>query len=170
MILNIFYYFDDIIRFKDFGLDNILIDKKSKENILVHKTSYKTLISTKPLGIRLGKVNRFIRVYNETWYLVLFEAEKCDLIYNRVRYLIGVTNNRSNNYAKIKTKSKSKSFLTSRKKLTFHNVIIIIKLVFSKDKINYCNIFLEKGLNEIPKYNDNEKEKVFAEIINVILW
>ena len=66
MILNIFYYFDDIIRFKDFGLDNILIDKKSKENILVHKTSYKTLICTKPLEIRLGKVNRFIRVYNET--------------------------------------------------------------------------------------------------------
>ena len=99
----------------------------------------------------------------------MFGAEKCDLIYNRIRYLIGVTNNRSNNYAKIKTKSKPKSFLTSRKKLTFHNVIIIIKLVFSKDKINYCNIFLEKGLNEIPKYNDNEKEKVFAEIINVIL-
>ena len=95
----------------------------------------------------------------------MFGAEKCDLIYNRIRYLIGVTNNRSNNYAKIKRKSKS--FLTSRKKLTFHNVIIIIKLVFSKDKINYCNIFLEKGLNEIPKYSDNEK--VFAEIINVIL-
>ena len=166
MILNAIYYFDDIIRFKDFGLDNILINKKSKENILVHKMSYKTLICTKPLGIRLSKINRFIRVYNETWYLVLFRAEKYDLICNRIRYLIGVTNNRSNNYDRIETKSKS--FSTSRKKLIFHNFIIIIKLVFKKYKINYCNIFLEKGLNEIPKYNDNKK--VFAEIINVILW
>ena len=31
-----FYYFDDIIKFEDFGLDNILIDEKSNENILVY--------------------------------------------------------------------------------------------------------------------------------------
>ena len=28
-------YFDDIIRLEDFDLDNILIDKKSNENILI---------------------------------------------------------------------------------------------------------------------------------------
>ena len=31
------YYFKDIIRFEDFHLDNILIDKKSHEKILVYK-------------------------------------------------------------------------------------------------------------------------------------
>ena len=28
-----FYYFDDIIKFEDFNLDNILIDEKSYESI-----------------------------------------------------------------------------------------------------------------------------------------
>ena len=30
------YYFDDIIKLEDFDLDNILIDKKSHENILIY--------------------------------------------------------------------------------------------------------------------------------------
>ena len=30
------YYFDDMIRIKDFDLDNILIDEKPYENILAH--------------------------------------------------------------------------------------------------------------------------------------
>ena len=38
------YYFDDIIIFKYFELGNILVDKKSYENILVYNISYKTLI------------------------------------------------------------------------------------------------------------------------------
>ena len=33
------YYFDDIIRFEDFDLDNIFIDEKSYENILVYNIS-----------------------------------------------------------------------------------------------------------------------------------
>ena len=31
------YYFDDIIKVEDFYLNNILIDKKSYDNILVYK-------------------------------------------------------------------------------------------------------------------------------------
>ena len=38
------YYFDDITKLEDFDLDNILIDKKSYENILIYVISYKTLI------------------------------------------------------------------------------------------------------------------------------
>ena len=30
------YYFDDVIKFEDFDLDNILIDEKSYENYLVY--------------------------------------------------------------------------------------------------------------------------------------
>ena len=30
------YYFDDIIKFVDFNHDNILIDEKSHENILIY--------------------------------------------------------------------------------------------------------------------------------------
>ena len=42
------YYFDEI-KSEDFNLDNILIDEKSNENILVSKIWYKTLIDTKHL-------------------------------------------------------------------------------------------------------------------------
>ena len=35
-------YFDDIIKFEDFDIDNILIDEKPYKNILVYKILYKT--------------------------------------------------------------------------------------------------------------------------------
>ena len=46
------YYFDDIIKLEDCDLDNILIDEKPHENILIYGISYKTLIDPKPLRIR----------------------------------------------------------------------------------------------------------------------
>ena len=50
------YYFDDIIKLEDLDLDNILIDEKSIENILIYDISYKTLIDPKPLRIRFFKI------------------------------------------------------------------------------------------------------------------
>ena len=35
-------FFDDIIKTEDFNLDNILIDEKSNENILVYNISLKS--------------------------------------------------------------------------------------------------------------------------------
>ena len=43
-----------------------------------YNISYKTLIGAKQMRVRFDKVDRFIRVYNGTRYLVLFGAEKCD--------------------------------------------------------------------------------------------
>ena len=37
-------YFVDIIKLEDFDLDNILIDEKSHENILMYNISYKISI------------------------------------------------------------------------------------------------------------------------------
>ena len=84
------YYFDDIIRIKDFNFDNFFLDEKSYENILIYDISYKTLIGAKPLLVRFNKIERFIRVYDGTRYLVLFGGEKYDFIYNGIRYLLGV--------------------------------------------------------------------------------
>ena len=47
-------------------------------------------MAPKPLHIRLDKIDGFSRVYDGTRYFVLFEGEKYDFIYNRIRYLIGV--------------------------------------------------------------------------------
>ena len=41
-------------------MDNILIDEKSYENILVYIISYKTLISAKPFWIKFDKIDAFI--------------------------------------------------------------------------------------------------------------
>ena len=51
------YYFNDIIKFEDFDLDNILIDEKSYQNILVYNILNKTLIGAKHLRIRLDKID-----------------------------------------------------------------------------------------------------------------
>ena len=39
-----FYYFDDIIKLEDFGLDDILVDGKSRKNVLIYDISYKYLL------------------------------------------------------------------------------------------------------------------------------
>ena len=41
------YYFDEITKIGDFYLDNILIDEKSYEDILVYNVSYESLIYSK---------------------------------------------------------------------------------------------------------------------------
>ena len=73
---------------KRFDFDNILLNKKSHENILICNISYKNLICTKPLRIRFNEVDRNIRVYDGTRYIVLFRPEKYDVIYNKIRYLV----------------------------------------------------------------------------------
>ena len=65
------YYFDEIIKIKDFDFDNVLINERLRKNILVYNMSYKTLIGEKPVRIRFAKVNGFISVYDGTRYLVL---------------------------------------------------------------------------------------------------
>ena len=82
-----YYYFDDIIKMKDFDFD-ILLNEISYGNILVYNVSYKTLIGVKPLRVRDDQVYEFIRIYDGNRYLVLFRSEKYDPICNRIGYLI----------------------------------------------------------------------------------
>ena len=62
------YYFDDTTKFEDFDCDNILLDEKSDEDILIYDVSYKTLTGATSLRILFDKVDSFIRVYDETKY------------------------------------------------------------------------------------------------------
>ena len=148
------YYFSDIIKLEDFDLDNILIDEKSHKNILIYDISYKTLIGSKPLRIRFDKIDGFIRIYDGTRYLTLFGSEKCDAIYDRIRYLIslksGITYIFSHYFAKIKVDSYDS--LPIEKTLTLYYVIILIKSVLNKDKNHYyCKTILEKCLYQLAK-------------------
>ena len=83
--------------------------KKQYENILVYNMSYKSVIDSTPLLIRLNKIDGFVRVYDGTRYLLLFGSEKNDYIYNMIRYLMSVKSGIayiiSHNYAKIRVVS-----------------------------------------------------------------
>ena len=72
---------------------------------MVFDISYKNLISVKPLPVRFGEINGFIRVYDGIRYLMLYGDEKYGFIENRIRYLIGVKGGitcvSSYNYTKI---------------------------------------------------------------------
>ena len=67
------YYVDEIIKIKDFNVDNIVTDEKSYENFLVYDILHKSLINSRTLRIRFDKVDGFNRVYDGTRYSVLFE-------------------------------------------------------------------------------------------------
>ena len=79
-----------------------------------------------PFRIIFGKIDGFIRVYDGATYLVLFSAEKFDIICDRITYVI------SHNYAKIKVDFYD--LVPLEKTLTLHNVIIYIKSFFNKNK------------------------------------
>ena len=49
--------------------------------------TFHTKLGAKPLRIGFDKVDGFIRVYDGTRYLVLFESERYDSIYNRLDIL-----------------------------------------------------------------------------------
>ena len=71
-----------------------------------------------------------------------------DEIWEKIKYFVskrnGITDSINHSFGEIKIDSYSS--LHIQKILTFHNVIILIKSVVSKDKNNYYyNIFLEKG-------------------------
>ena len=74
------YYFNDIIKLEDFDFDNILVNQKLHQNILIYDISYETLIGTKPLPIRFDKIDTFIKISDGTRYLTLFDSEKYDVI------------------------------------------------------------------------------------------
>ena len=68
-------YFNDLVKLKDFILDNILLHEKSHKNILIHGISYKTLIGPKALRIRFYKRDGFIKIHDGSKYWVLHGPE-----------------------------------------------------------------------------------------------
>ena len=119
---------------------------KAHENIFICYISFKTFIGSKPLCFRFDKIDGFIRIYDGTRYLIFFCSEKSYAIYNRIRYLISVKSSItyifSHNYAKIKVGSYDS--LPIEKRLTLHNIIILIKSVLKDKNHYYYYIFLEK--------------------------
>ena len=83
------FYFDDIINGTKINFSNILLDKKSYENISVYSISYKTLTDPKRLRIKFDKTDRFIiPIDGKIEYLILFGYGLFNKICDKIKYLI----------------------------------------------------------------------------------
>ena len=61
------YHFHEIVKIEDFDFNNILLNEKSYENILIYEVSNKNFIGAKLMRIIFDKVDifdRFIRNYD----------------------------------------------------------------------------------------------------------
>ena len=111
------------------------------------------------MRIKFDRIDKFIRIYDGTKYLVLLGPEKYDDIYNIIRYPVSLENCItyvfSHYFAEIKVDSYNS--LPIEKRLALHNVIIVIKSVLNKEKKKkkqkYCKIFLEKCSYQLAKNN-----------------
>ena len=118
------------------------------------------------MRIRFDKIDGFIRILDsEIKHLVLFDHELFDKICDRIKHLIseksGITDSINHNFARIRIYSYNS--LPIEEILTFHIVIILIKLVVNKDKNEYYyNIVLEKG-----SYKDKSNKRYF--LMNVCI-
>ena len=81
------YYFDDIIKIENFVFNNVLLDEKLYQNILIFDVVYKTLIVSRPLRITFNKVNGFVKFYGGSKHLALFVSKKYNNIFNRIGIL-----------------------------------------------------------------------------------
>ena len=136
---------------------DILLDKKSHENILIDDISYKTFINAKPLHIWFEKIDGFIKIYDGIRYLILFASERYNAIYDRINHLIneksgitydrinylineksGITYSINHNFPRIRIDSYNS--LPIEKTLIFHNVITLIKSVVNRNENNYYYI------------------------------
>ena len=93
----------------------------------------------KPLRIRYHEIVVFIKIQDRINYLVLFDHGWFHKICDKIKYLIseksGITDSINHNFARIRIDSSN--YLPIQKLPTFHNVIILIKSVFNKNK-NEC--------------------------------
>ena len=84
------YYFDDIIKLESFDIEDILIDEKWHENMLIYDISYKVLIGSKSLRIKFNKIDGIIRIHGGNRCFTLFDTTKYDTIYDGMRFRISL--------------------------------------------------------------------------------
>ena len=96
--------------------------------------------------VRFDKIDGFIRVRgDESRHLVLFDFELFDKICDNIKYLIseksGITDSIDHYFREIRIRIDSYNSFRIEKGLTFHNVIILIKSVVKKNKMNTTIIY-----------------------------
>ena len=117
--------------------------------ISVYNILRKTPTGPKPLRISFDKLEGFIiPLDRKIKHLILFDYGLFNKIGDKIKYLIskksGTANSINHNFGKMRIDLYNS--LPSKKILTFHNVIILIRSVVNKNENKYYyNISLEKG-------------------------
>ena len=78
------YFFDDIIKIKDFDPNNIKVDEKSYKNIIIYyiacvtieDSKYEKINSVNYLSLMFNKVNRYLEEINGNKYFTLVPANE----------------------------------------------------------------------------------------------
>ena len=122
-------YFENIKKFEDIDFHNILLDKKSYENILIYGISCKMFMGVKPSFIKFDEGYGVSKMYDGTRYLELFGSWFYHRIFDRTNDLIcGKSNYKysiNHNFSRIRIDSYNS--LPLEEILTFQNVVIVIK-------------------------------------------
>ena len=163
-----YYFYNNIVDFKEFNSKLLKVDKKSYKNIGIYYTGYMTIktidgyesiYSVNPLYLRIGQATGYIEERNGNKYLsfdsvdenkeVLKKyADVWDRIKNEIEAIIG---DKENDYRKdyMKIKFNSDDGLPLNKLQKFHFIIVFIRCVFSEDGKLYPQLFLNGTLYEL---------------------
>ena len=163
-----YYFYNNIIDFKEFNSKLLKVDKKSYKNIGFYYTGYITIkaiddyesiYSANPLYLRIGQATGYIEERNGNKYLsfgsvdenkeVLKKyADVWDRIKNKIKAING---GKENDYEKeyMKIESNSSDDLPLNKPLKFHLMTVIIRSVFEEDGKLYSQLVLDDTLHEL---------------------
>ena len=163
---HIYYFFGDMINIKNFDPNQIKIDKKWYQNIIIYYIGYITIrnlsyiknYSVNPLYLIIDRVDGCIEENNGNKYLRIVSNDKNKdtlkkyaELWDKTKDLIRSVTNNSGDYDEkyMKMKFNSDDNLPWNKILKLHNLTIVVTSVFQKDKEYYPQDFLYEYLYEL---------------------
>ena len=162
-----YYFYNDIIDFKNFDARLLKIEKKSYKNIDIYYIGYITIkkiddyesiYSVNPLYLRIDHANGYIEEKGVNKYLVFDSTDenkellkKYSDVWNGIKNKIKEVSDSECDYEKdyVKIKFNSDNNLPLNKPLKFHLMTITIRSVLDEDGKLYPQLFLDNALYEL---------------------
>ena len=161
-----YYFFNDMINIKNFDPNQIKIDKESYKNIIIYyngyiiikNLSYVRIDRVNPLYLIIDKADGYIEETDENKYLTRVSTDKnkdtlitytelSDKIKDLIRSITNTPGDFDKKYMKIKFNSDDN--LPLNKILKLHDLTIIVRSVFKRNKKYYPQVFLDECLYEL---------------------
>ena len=160
-----YYFYDDMINYKNFDSNLLIIHKKSSKKISIYYIGYITkkykyaINSVNPLYLIVNKVDGFIKEKGGNKYLNFAFTDKNSEVLKKYADIWSgiktpiekINSGKSGEYRKdyMKIKINSDDYLLLNKQLKFINLTIIVRAVFDQDNKYYPQIFLDEWLYEL---------------------